>query len=70
MNTMLSGFLTWRGINFLFHLTCLGDRLDPDIYAALHRATPCHWLMPYGLGQFLKTSFADRHDKALELPNL
>jgi hypothetical protein len=26
--------------------------------------------MPYGLGQFSKTPFADRHGKALELPNL
>jgi hypothetical protein len=26
--------------------------------------------MSYGLSQFPKTPFADRHDKALELPNL
>jgi hypothetical protein len=26
--------------------------------------------MPYGLGQFPKTPFADPRDKALELPNL
>jgi hypothetical protein len=37
-----------------------------DINGALHRATPCHWLMPHGLRQFPKTLLADRLDKALE----
>jgi hypothetical protein len=54
--------------NLSFHLTCLGDRLD--VQTALHRATPYHWRMPYGLGQLPKTPFADSHDKALELPHL
>jgi hypothetical protein len=44
--------------------------MNPDVHTALHRATACHWRMPYGLGQFPKTPFADRHDKALELPDL
>jgi hypothetical protein len=44
--------------------------LNQDVDTALHRTTACHLRMPYGLDQFPKIPFADRHDKALELPNL
>jgi hypothetical protein len=66
MNAMPSGFLTCRGIDLSFHLTCLGDRFDSDAHTALHRATPCHWRLPYGLGQFPKTPFATCDPKAFQ----